>query len=70
MLTTLVGPQLFGDVTLTAAQNTALQAAGILLIWSVVTLRPRIVALVSVGFYTLPRPALVQLPVSRQERRG
>ncbi len=70
MLTTLVGPRLFGDVTFTAAQNTALQVGGILLIWSVVALRPRIVALVSAGFHALPRPALASASVFRQERRG
>ncbi len=70
MLTTLAGPQLFGDRTFTAAQNTALQAGGSLLIWLVVTLRPRIVALVSAGFYARPRPALAQASVSRQGRRG
>jgi len=49
MITTLAGPRLFGEGTFTAVQNAALQAGGILLIWMVVTVRPRIVALLGHG---------------------
>lgn len=65
VLTTLAGPQLFGAGTFTAAQNAALQAGGILLIWAVVTTRPRLVA-----FCGGPRPVLARLPLSRQGRWG
>ncbi len=70
MLTTLVGPHLFGAGTFTAAQNAALQFGGIMLIWMVVTLRPRIAALLGAGLRMLPRPTLVRVALSRQERQG
>jgi hypothetical protein len=64
MITTLAGPHLFGTNTFTAAQNTALQAGGILLIWMVVTLRPRVTAF----FSALPRPTPGRVVVAHQER--
>ena len=70
MLTTLAGPHLFGDGTFSAEQNAALQAGGILLIWLVVTMRPRVVAFLSGILTAMPRPALAHLPLSRQGRQG
>ena len=63
MLTTLAGPHLFCGGIFTAAQNAALQAGGILLIWMVVRVRPRLVAFVGNGLTSCPPAACARAPV-------
>jgi hypothetical protein len=46
MLTTKAAPHLFGTQGDTAAQNTALQAGGILIVWTIIVLRPRVTTFV------------------------
>lgn len=70
MLTTLAGPHLFGTGTFTAAQNTLLQAAGIMLIWAIVTLRPRLAAIGGAALRLLPPPTPGRVALSRQQRQG
>lgn len=69
-LTTLAGPHLFGAGTFTAAQNAALQASGIVLIWAVVVLRPCATACLSAGLRLQPLPLPVHVAATRNERPG
>lgn len=65
VLTTMAAPHLFGTAGNTAAQNAGLQAGGILLVWTVIVLRPRVVAIVR-GH--LPRLVGVGRSVSQQQQ--
>ena len=75
MFTTKIGPTLFGEGNFTAGQNAALQALGILIIWTIVVARPRLAVLLQGlrpvwGTATPARQRTVEIQVRANNRRG